>query len=449
VDLVAVASDDETDGRTATGATPAVSTRTGATPAASTRTGATPVVAAAQTGATPVVTARTGATPVVPATAEGDASSSTGGTSTTPDGTPLRVSTGVVPAVGRRTGATPVVRVATGVTPVVGAPEVVPTPSDEPDRLLLDLAERLWRHGLVVEVDHGIPGGTRIPMVVGHPDAPGELLVAVLTDDDAYVAEPSIRVRERLMADRLERLGWSVLRVWSAAAFLDPQAEVDRIRRAVHARVPAPATPRTAPLVLGVPDAIVETDEPEELPSATGATPTLPPATDGTPTVDGATPPVRVTTGVIPAVRSATGATPAVPPATDATLTVPAATGATPAVTTGSATGATAVVPTSSTADAGDASTSADGPTDDGKPARPVQLALAVPTRPRPDVRSGLPIGAYSDDQLDELVGWLMSDGEDRTRDQLGAALRKELGITRRSYRVDTAVRSAITRALR
>ena len=53
----------------------------------------------------------------------------------------------------------------------------------EPDRLLLDIAERLWKHGLLVEADHGIPGGERIPLVVGHPDLPDEMLVAVLTDD--------------------------------------------------------------------------------------------------------------------------------------------------------------------------------------------------------------------------------------------------------------------------
>ncbi len=61
-----------------------------------------------------------------------------------------------------------------------------------PDRLVLDLAERLWRAGLVVETDYGIGDGDRIPLVVGHPDLPGELLVAVLTDDAAYVAERSV-----------------------------------------------------------------------------------------------------------------------------------------------------------------------------------------------------------------------------------------------------------------
>ncbi|GMA24764.1 hypothetical protein GCM10025864_25230 [Luteimicrobium album] len=103
------------------------------------------------------------------------------------------------------------------------------------DRLVLDLAERLWRTGLVVETDFGPAGADRVPLVVGHPDVPGELLVAVLTDDEAYVAQPSVRVRERQRRERLERLGWTVVQVWSAAAFLDPEKEAERIRRAALA----------------------------------------------------------------------------------------------------------------------------------------------------------------------------------------------------------------------
>jgi hypothetical protein len=77
-----------------------------------------------------------------------------------------------------------------------------------------------------------------------------------------------------------------------------------------------------------------------------------------------------------------------------------------------------------------------------------VQLSLAVPARPRPDIRKGLPIGAYSDDQLDEMATWLMSDGQERTRDELADALRAELGLTRRTHRVDSAVRAAVSRAM-
>lgn len=103
-----------------------------------------------------------------------------------------------------------------------------------PDRLLVDLGERLWKLGYLVETDYGATDGDRIPLVVGHPDLPGELLVAVLTDDAAYVAEPSVRVRDRQLAERLERLGWVVTQVWSAAAFLDPDGEADRVRRLVQ-----------------------------------------------------------------------------------------------------------------------------------------------------------------------------------------------------------------------
>ncbi|WP_245885661.1 hypothetical protein [Xylanimonas oleitrophica] len=106
--------------------------------------------------------------------------------------------------------------------------------SSTPDRLVVDLGERLWRLGYLVETDYGLPDGDRIPLVVGHPDLPGELLVAVLTDDAAYVAEPSVRVRDRQLAERLERLGWVVTQVWSAAAFLDPDGEADRVRRLVQ-----------------------------------------------------------------------------------------------------------------------------------------------------------------------------------------------------------------------
>ena len=71
-----------------------------------------------------------------------------------------------------------------------------------------------------------------------------------------------------------------------------------------------------------------------------------------------------------------------------------------------------------------------------------------MPSIARPDVRKGLPIGAYSDDQLDELVVWIRSDGQERSRAELAAEGGGELGVTRRSYRIDTAVRSAVTRAL-
>jgi Arc/MetJ family transcription regulator len=45
-------------------------------------------------------------------------------------------------------------------------------------------------------------------------------------------------------------------------------------------------------------------------------------------------------------------------------------------------------------------------------------------------------------------VVWLRSDGAERTDAELVAAVRRELGFTRRSARVDAVVRTAVERAL-
>ncbi|HUX70316.1 MAG TPA: hypothetical protein VMV41_07390, partial [Cellulomonadaceae bacterium] len=270
------------------------------------------------------------------------------------------------------------------------------SPDDGVDRLVLDLAERLWRHGLTVEVDYGIPGGTRIPLAVGHPDLPGELLVAVLTDDSAYVAEPSVRVRDRKVADRLTVLGWSVVQVWSAAAFLDPQAEVDRIRRAVHEQVDA----RPRPEVLHLGDAQVE-DGPAEPRVDEGA---------GTEPHMAELDQLQDTADASGARSSAAAETPARPPRSRPG-------------------GRTSVPPVV-------ASRTAEQP------------VLPIVARPRPPVEAGLPIRSYTDDQLDDLADWLQSDGVERDREQLARALRADLGVTRRNAHVDAVIGAAVRRAL-
>ncbi|MDN5898721.1 MAG: DUF4011 domain-containing protein [Brachybacterium sp.] len=120
------------------------------------------------------------------------------------------------------------------------ADEEVAPPVEEPrapraletDALLQDLADRLFRLGLLVEHDFGL-SGDRIELALGHPDMPGRLLLAVDTDGSHYVDTPSQRERDRLRAERLEAAGWATERVWSWALFIDPDGEAERIRRAV------------------------------------------------------------------------------------------------------------------------------------------------------------------------------------------------------------------------
>lgn len=224
-----------------------------------------------------------------------------------------------------------------------------PHAGSDPDCLVLDLAERLWRRGLLVDVDHGCPGGDRIPLVVGHPDLPDRMLVAVLTDDDAYVGEPSVRVRDRQVPQRLEQLGWTVVQAWSATTFLDPEAEAQGVFEAVleaRARVAEEEA-----VALRSREASATTAEQVALVDA---------ARTG-----------RVITGPAPVVLS---------------------------------------------------------------------------RGPRPSIEKGLPIGSYTDDQLDELVAWICSDGVGRDDQRLEVILRAELGTPRRGIRVDTAVGAAVRR---
>lgn len=70
------------------------------------------------------------------------------------------------------------------------------------------------------------------------------------------------------------------------------------------------------------------------------------------------------------------------------------------------------------------------------------------PRPSRPDVQPGLPISAYGDNDLDALARWIASDGIVRDEQQLAGALRAELGVVRRSNRVDAAVSAAVRRLL-
>ncbi|MDO4244295.1 MAG: DNA helicase [Actinomyces sp.] len=211
-----------------------------------------------------------------------------------------------------------------------------------PDRLLVDLAEHLWRRGLVVVPRYGHEGGPRIPLAIGHPDCPGELLVAVLTDDEQYVAEPSLRRRDRHWVERLQRRGWRVHTAYSAGVFVDPEAEASQIEELVlavlTARAQAVAVPSVAPLPARVED--VAAPDPVQQP----------------------------------------------------------------------------------------------------RPAAGRERA------PRPPIAQGLPLQAYSDDQLDELVAWIRTDGVDRSAAEEVEELRSTLVLHRRGAGIDAVLANAVRR---
>ena len=65
---------------------------------------------------------------------------------------------------------------------------------------------------------------------------------------------------------------------------------------------------------------------------------------------------------------------------------------------------------------------------------------------PRPAIAKGLPLAAYSDDQLDEMAAWVRSDGVERTDLETAEELRDALGITRRGFQSDAVLGNVVRR---
>lgn len=253
----------------------------------------------------------------------------------------------------------------------------------EPDRLLVDLAERLWRAGLTVVPRFGLKDGIQIPLAIGSAELPSELLVAVLTDDDTYVREPSLRRRERLWPARLEAAGWTVITCYTMEVFANPAAQAAKVRHAVETTLARRKDALSVPLIAA--PQIEVTEEPNS-PN---------PVLNGT------------------EMSSST---------------------------------ATAVQEPEETPAEGSVKTAPEGEAFAESPVAPNLRVVGATRSPRPPVAKGLPLAAYGDDQLDELLEWIQSDGVARSEDQQVQELRETLELSRRGAQVDAVLRHVVRR---
>jgi very-short-patch-repair endonuclease len=130
-----------------------------------------------------------------------------------------------------------------------------------------DVAARLAALGITVVPQYGV-GGYRVDFAAAHPDDPSRMILAIEADGAGYRDSGSVRDRDRLRKEHLERLGWHVHRLWSTSWFTDPAGELGKLRAAFDSAV------NTAP-----------PPPPSSAPSASDATPTPepPPASDSAP----------------------------------------------------------------------------------------------------------------------------------------------------------------------
>ena len=289
-----------------------------------------------------------------------------------------------------------------------------PVLAGEPDRLLVDLAEHLYSRGLEVVANVGIPGGMRVPLAIGHPDSPGRLLVAVLTDDEEYLSEPSQRVRDRARPRWLEAQGWRVYTALSMALFIDPEKEASTIVDAVLDALEEVSAHEEAPAV-EVPERVSD-DDPSEEAVAAGDQP------------DSA----RAEGGDRPAGEASDEAS------GDA-----------------SGDGAGEAAPASPRMPMLDEDLDEESQRRKKADEDTTGMLLAITRKeraseenrgPRPAIAKGLPLAAYSDDQLDEMAAWVRSDGVERTDLETAEELREALGITRRGFQSDAVLGNVVRR---
>lgn len=340
---------------------------------------------------------------------------------------------------------------------------------NEPDRLLVDLAERLFDKGLVVVPNVGSPVGMTIPLAIGHPDIPHEMLLAVLTDNRDYVAEKSLRRRERHWRKRLEDYGWNVHTVYSMSVFADPQGEADRIvtkildiiderngvtRPKVHEddhREPsgednyAPAPPTVEEeIAQGAPSpAPAQVEEPAREGTPTHEEPPAQPATY-------VEPPVQPVAHVEPPVQPVAYEEPPAKPAPPASPQIPTHRIVEPPAKDLFAELAQSTPPVHD--DYEEPMVEISHISDDfanivGTPTG-ATLSDDEVDYPRPSIAQGLPLAAYTDDQLDELLAWLMHTYKTTNHDVLVEHLKSELRLPENTEQTDLVVNRSVERFL-
>jgi very-short-patch-repair endonuclease len=123
--------------------------------------------------------------------------------------------------------------------------------ADELNPFEADVRDRLAGFGITVVPQYGV-GGYRIDFAAAHPQDPDRMVLAIEADGASYRQSGSVRDRDRLRGEHLQRLGWSFHRLWSTNWFYDAKAEVTKLRDAYDRAVAAadeaaPPEPPPAP----------------------------------------------------------------------------------------------------------------------------------------------------------------------------------------------------------
>ena len=109
-----------------------------------------------------------------------------------------------------------------------------------------DVRDRLASCGITVVPQYGV-GGYRVDFAATHPGDSDRMLLAIEADGASYRRSGSVRDRDRLRGEHLQRLGWTFHRIWSTNWFRDPQSEVAKLQKAYQDALSAAAAAEPPP----------------------------------------------------------------------------------------------------------------------------------------------------------------------------------------------------------
>jgi very-short-patch-repair endonuclease len=98
-------------------------------------------------------------------------------------------------------------------------------PDSDFERWVIDL---LHEKGYETSPQLGV-AGYFIDLAVRHPDRLGSFILGVECDGAMYHSARSVRDRDRLRQEVLERLGWTIYRIWSTDWFRNPRSEFNKL----------------------------------------------------------------------------------------------------------------------------------------------------------------------------------------------------------------------------
>jgi hypothetical protein len=102
------------------------------------------------------------------------------------------------------------------------------------------------------------------------------MILAIEADGAGYRDSASVRDRDRLRKEHLERLGWRVHRLWSTAWFTDPAGELAKLRQAFDSAVTAaPPPPPTSASTSAASTSAASTSAVRAIPLGPGERPRL------------------------------------------------------------------------------------------------------------------------------------------------------------------------------